>query len=66
MRQAVSVVVVTDPTGRSVVMYVGPDRTGKLLEVGLNYDGDAVHAMDARKQFLPGFDRKRGKRRGMR
>ena len=34
------------------VMIVGPARNGALLEVGINRDGDAFHAMPARARFL--------------
>ena len=43
----------TDPDGRPFLLYVGPDTAGRLLEVGINAQGDIVHAMLARKQYLP-------------
>ncbi|MDR0284300.1 MAG: hypothetical protein LBI33_05335 [Propionibacteriaceae bacterium] len=43
----------TDPQERPFLLYVGPDRAGNLLEVGLNSAGDIVHAMPARTQYLP-------------
>lgn len=40
-----------------MTMIVGPDRAGRLLEVGVSdsYDGSQVivHAMEAREKFLP-------------
>ena len=33
-------------------MLVGPARTGALIEVGINGDGDIFHAMKARQKFL--------------
>lgn len=41
--------------GDGLVMYVGPDRSGRLLEVGLvDWHGELaiVHAMPARFRFL--------------
>lgn len=41
--------------GDGLVMYVGPDRSGRLLEIGLvDWHGELaiVHAMPARPQFL--------------
>lgn len=34
------------------VMMVGPARSGTLLEVAVNSDGQAFHAMRARQKFL--------------
>ncbi|MDO4258339.1 MAG: hypothetical protein Q4C87_02335 [Actinomycetaceae bacterium] len=34
------------------VMVIGPDRSGDLLEVGINNDENVFHAMPARKKFL--------------
>ena len=34
-------------------MWVGPDWSGTLIEVGMNGDGDIIHAMKARRQYLP-------------
>jgi hypothetical protein len=40
-----------------VLMFIGPDRNGALLEVGvLDYDGDdpvIIHAMALRHEFYP-------------
>ncbi len=44
---------VVSPDGRELIMYVGPDSAGRMIEVGTNTAGDIVHAMKARKQFLP-------------
>lgn len=33
-------------------MVIGPTRSGALIEVGVNADGDIFHAMPARKKFL--------------
>lgn len=33
-------------------MYVGPDTSGELLEIGVNRAGDVFHAMPARPKFL--------------
>ncbi len=41
--------------GDGFVMYVGPDRAGRLLEIGVvEWHGvlAIVHAMPAREQFL--------------
>jgi hypothetical protein len=41
--------------GETMVMYVGPDRSGRLLEVGVVQWHDElaiVHAMPARPKFL--------------
>jgi len=41
--------------GQGMVMYIGPDRAGNLLEIGVVewHDGLAiVHAMRARPRFL--------------
>ncbi|MFT4745790.1 MAG: hypothetical protein ACI9AD_001646 [Nitriliruptoraceae bacterium] len=41
--------------GDGMVMYIGPDRSGNLLEVGVvewHEDVALVHAMPARKKFL--------------
>ena len=43
----------SDPQGRPFILYVGPDTAGRILEVGINYNGDAIHAMPARPRFLP-------------
>jgi len=43
----------TDPQGMPFVMYVGPDFSGRLLEVGVNSDDEIVHAMPARAKYLP-------------
>ena len=42
-----------DDKGRHVAMYVDPGTTGRLLEIGVNDAGDAIHAMPARPKFLP-------------
>lgn len=34
------------------VIVVGPNRTGALLEVGINADDQIFHAMPARRKFL--------------
>ncbi|RLP07014.1 hypothetical protein [Propionibacterium australiense] len=34
------------------VMYVGPARDGRLIEVACNLDGEIFHAMEARKRWL--------------
>ncbi|ACZ30628.1 hypothetical protein Xcel_1603 [Xylanimonas cellulosilytica DSM 15894] len=40
--------------GRSdLVMYVGPDLSGNLIEVGVSDDPRIVHGMPARPQFRP-------------
>jgi hypothetical protein len=42
--------------GHGLTMLVGPDQTGRLLEIGLveKYETDCiVHADDARPKFLP-------------
>lgn len=44
---------VTDDQGRHLMMYVGPTWSGTLIEIGLNDNGDVVHAMKARPQFIP-------------
>jgi hypothetical protein len=40
-----------------VLMFIGPDRNGALLEVGvLDFDGDdpvIIHAMALRREFYP-------------
>jgi len=43
----------SDPEGKPFLLYVGPDTAGRLIEVGINAQGDIVHAMPARKQYLP-------------
>ena len=34
------------------VMVIGPDRSGNLLEVGVNDDDNVFHAMTARPAFM--------------
>jgi len=43
----------SDPQRRPFILYVGPDTAGRMIEVGVNADGDYVHAMAARRQYLP-------------
>ena len=42
-----------DDAGRHLVLFVGPAWSGALIEIGVNDAGDVVHAMNARRQFLP-------------
>jgi len=35
------------------VLAVGPTPSGRLIEVGINPNDQAFHAMDARKKYLP-------------
>ena len=42
----------------AVTMFIGPDRSGTPLEVGVVTDGDGtavIHAMTARPKFLKGW-----------
>jgi hypothetical protein len=42
-----------DSLDRHVTMHVGPTRAGASIEVGVNSDQDVIHAMPARRQYLP-------------
>ncbi len=53
-RNAVRIV---DLPGQHVTLFLGPDRTGKILEVGVaDAEGDdarVTHCMDIRNSFKP-------------
>lgn len=52
LRNAVRVASTPDP---AVVLFIGPDESGRLLEIGVLDAGDGpivVHAMSARLRFL--------------
>jgi GNAT superfamily N-acetyltransferase len=54
MRHAVEHAIRVVPVG-DVDMFIGGDRTGRLLEVGVVYEDDGariIHAMPARDKFL--------------
>jgi len=42
-----------DNQGRHVTLLVGPAWSGALLEIGINTQGDIIHAMPSRPQYLP-------------
>ena len=48
----------TDIQDRPFILYVA-DTVGRLIEVGVNAEGDTVHSMPARRQYLPEATRRR-------
>jgi hypothetical protein len=48
-----------DDADRHVTLYVGPTFAGLLIEVGVNSAEDVIHAMPARRRYLPRTNERR-------